>query len=645
MKYKTLILFSLFSLHLYGGEYFDRGVVRVLTEANQQQFFPYSKALCLDFVGSSSADRKKETADMNDCVMALCGSPAENDTVYVTDSNFNRYISPELKKQLAQLEPRLKKLFEKEKTQKINSLSEVEEKLKKLDFSKLESSRHQQLSARMFRPYFSESIDLKKPVGQRVSVSLKNEKNLSPEFRSELQKYISVYVTHAQSNAEVILEKGLYSEPEQRELFSEKLNEMKLKFQKVFPKVDSYEKKYMAERLESFEEELKKSVGDDLTLLLINIQNLEDQIYRYDTDVSRVPDCRGTVCEALLKDYIQSSDLLTAVARAKSSLAEQDNEKDILHCKAQIVSKLSTESEKEKAVKLVEEVKQSLRLNVLPMFSSHSRKLLEDYLKNKIITSHQNVKNALRQSQPFDQLKANYDELLARDYIPFEKNDEFVVDSVLSLVDDNEENGSNINSLCLPGLDSNAFDSFLPWTQVEKLPDDYKKMLSKLPPKDHIFVSPYSCHHELRGKSIVAHELGHALNQVFASQKISQSSAKKYKSFRKCSNENYVKFIPDRVFFSHEGDSIRTEEDTADVIAFMANPSKDDLFLCGLVKPSLDNKSYDELAFILDDGDSHSTALYRLIMEAINKNRELPVSCQRALEPVKNELRLKKCVP
>lgn len=646
MNLKTLFTVLLVSGQLYGADYFDRGVLRLLTDANQQKLQP-ENALCLNFVGKNQTEIQPSQTELNECALALCGSPSGNDSVYVTDSNFSRFLTPQIKKQLSQLEPGLKKIFEKEKARKLQGLEEVESKLKKADPARLGERQRRQLSERMFRPHFSEKIDLKKPLSERFSVEIKNEKDLSPDFKSELKKYIALYSAQVQQNPTHFLERGLYSEPEQKQMFTERLQDLKIQYDRFSERMPAYEKNDIPKRIESYLEELSNASGEDLSLALINIQNLQTEIASFNPQKSETetePDCRGDVCNKLLGDYIKNSDLIPAITRAKNELQKRGVDQQVNGCKAQMVTRLSSESDKKKAEALVNEVKAAMKKNVLPMFSSHSRKLLEDYFKNKLVTSNQNVKNIVKKAEPFEQMKAMYDSMLEMDYMPFEKNEDLVVSDALAIAD-GTENQSEISGPCPAGYESNAFDSFVSWKRVEQLPQEYKDALKHLPAKDHIFVSPYSCHHELRGKSIVAHELGHALNEVFASHKLSESSLKKYKDFRKCSNENYSEFIPDRVHQMHEGDSIRTEEDTADVFAFMTFPSQDDLFQCGLIKPSPDNQSYADLAFILEDGDTHSTALYRLIMEAVNKKKALPVSCQRALEPLKQELRLKKCAP
>jgi hypothetical protein len=141
----------------------------------------------------------------------------------------------------------------------------------------------------------------------------------------------------------------------------------------------------------------------------------------------------------------------------------------------------------------------------------------------------------------------------------------------------------------------------------------------------------------------VAHELGHAINQIFASLKLSTESAKKYKDLRKCATDNYINQAADTTIFSTPGDGIYTEEDTADLFSYMTYSDPKNLFTCALLKSSINKHNYTELGLMANEGDSHSTSFYRLILEAINKGVELPISCERSLEPMKNQLRLQKC--
>lgn len=647
MKKNSLLFFALVIGHAAAEDHFDKGVLKVLKETNQQKVIPAANALCMPYVGNTEAEKKPTSQDMNECVQALCGSPSENKSVFFTNDTFEQYVTPELKKQLNNLEPKYKKLLEREKKENLKTLGEIEAKLKNPNLSKLTIEMRRTLSYKMFAPYMVEKVDLKKPLNERYSIELKDLAGVTPEFKIELMKFKESYLPFVKNDVDKFLEKGLYSEAEQRELFKERLLKMQNSLEPIISSMGKFEQDDIPKRIQGFLSEIEKPENPDLNLTLMNIANLEGQLNYYLKDKKlgfEPPDCSGETCDNFLKKYIQDSNLIPAVQKAKTAL-ENDNQTQLMNrCKSQLVSKLSITSDQKKAEKLVNEVKAMMSKNVFSKFSAHSRKMLEDYFKKNIITSNKSLIATLSPQSPFDSLKEMSEAQLERGSESFPTSDEMALMEAANMAE-GKATSMDTSNVCMSGLESNAYDAYVAWAKVKEMPAEVRKLVSKLPPKDHIFISPFSCHHDLRGKSVVAHELGHAINQIFATQKLSTESAKSYKKIRKCATENYTEFIPDRVMNIQQGDGLRTEEDTADLFAFMTYSSPDDLFQCALIKPSFDKKNYEDLSFITDDGDTHSTGLYRLVMEAINKKKALPVSCERALETAKADLRLKKCVP
>lgn len=650
MMKKTSVIYLLFiSLPLLAGDHFDRGVLRILNEGNQQKLIPSHQSLCLNFTGTTRENLQKATAIMNECAMALCGLPEENESVFITDKNFEKYVTGEVKKQIAVLEPNLKKVLEKEKQKTIAILNELQKMISAVNPEIWSPEFKNDLSHKVLSRYLQEKIDLKKPVGERFSITLNDESlPLSPELKNELLKYKDQYIEFVKSDVNSFLEKGLYSESEQRQMAKTRLLKLQKDFEIAAPSMNKYEREDVPKRIADALKEIETVASEELSLSLINMSNIEDQVGSYlppDKVKPLKPTCESAPCNEAFKKYFKELALESSIEKTKK---EMNNpavaERQLAQCKAKIVAKLSISSDLKNAEKLMKEVKKAISKNVFSKFSSHSKKLLEDYLKNNLVMGSNKMSGLDKAKSPFEDHKAMVEASLNEQSDMYEMDEETALGSALSLAEDGWSTPES-TGVCSPKLDSNAFDTYLSYERVKLVLGENSKTLAKIPPKDQIFISPFSCNHDLRGKSVVAHELGHAINQIFHSEKLSESSAKSYKEIRKCSTDNYVEFIPDRGFLLHEGDGLRTEEDTADIIAYMAYSDGSDLFSCAMIKPSMDNKSYDDLALIYEDGDSHSTSLYRVINEAINKNRELPVSCLKALEPLKEKLRLKKCVP
>ncbi len=645
-----MLTFSIMSLFLFrlafGADNFDPGVIKLLTEANQQKLFKDSQNLCLPLLpDSQNAVKKNQEQDMNDCVIALCGMPENNPSVYITDKNFETYLTPEIKTKISSLLPKLKKIIEKEKYNRVKMLDEIQHMLKNPNPEKWSPEFRADLSYKIFAPYMVEKIDLKKPIAERLSISLKEDQTIDPEFKKVLVAYRDQFQNFARSDVDSFLEKGLYGEGESREVGKARLEKLKAVYDEAAPAMSKFEKEDVASRLESYLADLKNARGEDLSLVMINISNLEDQVGASipKQQLKPVkPSCDSSeVCSKILKNFLLNSPLLSQIESAKKQIRDPNSfQRQLNFCKAKVVAKLSVSSEQKKTLELVNEVKRQLNQKVFAHFSAHSRNILKDYFDNKIAVGNTSLDSLLGKDKSFDSFKMLIDVNLKSDYVAFPMDEENAITRAFSIA----EGGSEENlGICSPEIRLKAFDSYLAYEKVKKEDVSNKKLLEKIPRKDNIFISPFTCHHELRGKSIVAHELSHAINQVFASVKLSESSSKQFNELRKCSTENYMKFVPANAGSIHEGDALHSEEDAADVFAYMTYPEISDLFSCAMIRPSLDSQSYDELSLIEEDGEEHSTSYYRLIMEAINKNKVLPVSCQRSIEPFKEQLRFKKC--
>jgi hypothetical protein len=313
-----------------------------------------------------------------------------------------------------------------------------------------------------------------------------------------------------------------------------------------------------------------------------------------------------------------------------------------------LISKTISEADSTKSQKLFEEAKNLSIKNILPRFSEHSRKILLNYLQNSLkMTNKQIIRDNKKGSanEVLDQFKRSAEQYIQAEYITFDMD-------ISSAIKRGLEVKKNINDVdpfsdtdltCSQELGANTWDMFIPQKHI-KLAASLNNNLKPLPENDHISISDFSCNHELRGKLDVAHEIGHAINWLFLNQKLSEESSATYKKIRSCVTDNYINPTSAKTMFTHIGDSIYTEEDTADLFAIMSSPKTKELFTCSLLKPSYHNEKYLDLDFIREDGDSHSTAFTRVLLEATNRDIPLPVSCQRIITSDQPKLRFKKCL-
>lgn len=649
----TPFVVILFSISLADAQYFDPGVVRELESINEGKLpIDYSGALCA--IGASNAGTSAR--DMNDCAIALCGPPSENKSVYLTNSSFEQYITPALKKSIDKLTPELNKAID--KAQQVNQaiMAEFESKILKdgvLNTNPKEwtSDFRSNLTKTIFETSIDVTTNLKMPAGQRVQVKAMPPLGATEEFKAELKEYAKNYAYFANNNSASFMENGIYSNDEMVSIAKERLMVLKNLYNDKSKSFPDSEKSFFEAGSSGVEEMITRNIEDDIPSIFSNLEYMEEEAAKREPSLKKLiekPTCSNEdKCEKVFQDYLKNQNLPGRLAAFKQRLVDPKARKNALNsCKAQFLAAAIDSSDKDIAKEIIKDVKKEMGRNVFTQFSLHSRKILEDYFEDKIKTSQKSPKAIFAEKDVFSEFKNKLVNYANEEVGMAPVSQEVVLAQTLNISD----NESDINAFadpvspCTSAPVTNAWDSYLAHDKIKNEPKELIGGLADLPNKDHVFVSDFTCHHQLRGKSIVAHELGHAINQIFATNKLSEKSAKFYKELRDCATSNYIEFVPGSTHFFHPGDGLRTEEDTADLFAYMTFSNKADLFSCAIVKPSFNESSYLDLNLIKNDGDVHSTPLLRVIMEAINKGVTLPVSCEKVLGPARGKLRVKKCL-
>ena len=169
------------------------------------------------------------------------------------------------------------------------------------------------------------------------------------------------------------------------------------------------------------------------------------------------------------------------------------------------------------------------------------------------------------------------------------------------------------------------------------------------PRENKIYVSLFSCAFHEHGKQVLAHELAHAMSYLFAKNKLSEKSYGKYKELRKCANKRYRDKAPPAFFRpsvfpdrQHSIDTIKTEEDTADLIAHHVFQNDPTLLNCGVLKPSKNGEQYESLK-ILEPNRTQSSPLLRTVIEAIHKKKKLSPSCQQVVNLYSDRVNFEPC--
>lgn len=659
MKWTLFILIALSSVNLTYAINFDPEVINVLDDINQQDLiktYPINK--CEDqLISSVSYSPHDKNKLISDCAFALCGAPEKNRLAYSTNSNFQMYVNSEIKKELEALSPSLNQVLE--KSQK-NNLLVAQALESQLNNGKIAATPDawsewfkQQLSYDIFSKYFNPTIDLKKPIDQRYRININSSaKNLDPEFKKMLEIYTKEYENYIKNDSLMFLQKGLYTAAELKIKASQRLTHLKKIFNSKFSAMSTEDSVRISSDIFGLESAFKKNPIKGATLFYY-LESIEKRLNKVIAPniITKIknPTCsEKRACQKIYQDYLNNYNLSQVTKKFRDDINNpKAKDRALNHCKAIITARMNQNSDVKKAIQLFNEVKIDMEKNVFSKFSNHSRNLLKDYFEKKIIIAVEdfNVYGKTPTDLTLQTKQSINNYLKSKDSVLLPKTQEEVLKRILIMGDNTHDvdafmdKGSPCNSK--PQL--LASDSYVARSLIETLPPEDQVRFAKSGNNDLMFVSDFTCRNELRGKAIIAHELGHAINNIFSRFKLSAESALLYKGLRKCTTDNYIPFTPSTAKHAYPGDSINTEEDFADLFSFMTYKDNNDLFSCALLSPTRDEKQYGNLSLDLSISDVHSPNFYRLIMEMINKKTTVPVSCQKVLDSESSRFRFKKC--
>lgn len=639
----TILFLSLLNLNVAKAQYFDQGVLHVLEDANDNKIInnDFSGDLCGKLSESdivlNSFNLKR---DMQECALSLCGPPSDNKSAYITNKSFLNLVPKDLLNNINKLEPKMKKVLDESSKKVLRNMTEAQKNIRK-DISDLRpnewSSKFKvKLSKDIFGPYIDVVINLNKTIDERLKVKVNIPQDASDDFKNELILYAKKIEANSKYNLSEASDLGLYTDIEQKGLIKEKLDKMKTAFNIDKGVLSDFSKNHLDVNLKFLEEKLKDESNSKLDLLSRVMTQVEDHAekmpsYKKQFELAICSDEHK--CESLFKEYIQKQKLDEKLSLLESKTKDPTLLREsLISCKAQILADAISHGDEKKAKEIFKKAREKIELNVLSKFSAHSRKILQKELDQIL------VKSSAEAAADFDPVQ-NFNEKL--DSLNIENSDSplnFSQEASLAFALDNSEDLENFNPYLTftpcSEKKSNASDSFV---RGDVDVPFFKKMLSQYN-RSEINISAFSCSHEKTGESVVAHELGHAISHIFKNMKLSEESAAVYESLGNCVKGNYKIPLSSDLTLEH-----RMEEDFADTISAMAYPDNSVMKNCSQLEPSANETNYLNLDFIGFTDEVHSSALFRILIEATNKNVELPISCQKAFQPMKNKLRLNKC--
>lgn len=657
MKYIFLILLFSFKQSTYAID-LDPSIINILDDINQQSMIKnYANEMCnIQLISKNNYSIHTLNQLFNECAVSLCGAPTKNQVAYLSNSNFQQYVNPEIKKKLDDLTPALNQVLDKSKKNNLlvaDSLEKISNNGKVTATPELWSEWFkQELSFDIFSKYFYTTIDLNKPIDQRFALQINsNAKKLPPEFINALTLYAKEYEDYVKNDPFIFLQKGLFTISELKLKANSRLAYLKRLYVLNLSKIPTKDSIRISSDIFGVELNLKKNPVSTTSLFyyLNKVEiGLNSAVRPNLVTQTKKPTCSDKiVCQKIYQDYLDKYNLSQVIQNFKADLNNpKAKNRSLNQCKATLTAKLNQYADAKKASELFNEVKNDLDVNVFSKFSIQSRNLLNNYLANNILIVTEDYD--IYGKAPTDltlEMKQSITNYLNRNVPKLPTTQEEALKRILIMGD----NAHQVDAFMDTGSPCNskpqllATDSYVARSLINKLSKADQIRFAKGGSNDLMFVSEFTCRNELRGKAIMAHELGHAINNIFLSAALSNESTQRYKLLRKCVTDNYIQIYPSSTKNAHPGDSVYTEEDQADLLSFMIYKDNKDLFSCSFLPPTRDEMQYGKLSLDLSISEVHSTNLYRLIMDMINKEMTIPTSCQNIIDSESSRFRFEKC--
>lgn len=589
-------------------QHYDQGVMAIFDQLPSMT----TPQLSCHELSKIELDYKKndEKKDLQNCAQALCGLPKDNQTIIMKPKDFSQYADQEVLDKIKKIQPLIKKVAQKEKIEKIKALTKIQKaieskQLDNIDLTNIEEFRYSEFLTSFFEIYSVPGSDYK----NRLQAKFDIPDWMDRESREILKKHAEAAIVSINNNYSYFTMKELYSDSEIKKLLSEKIDKVE-SYIKADP---SLENSYLRKNINNVKFKLQNNSPITSFDFMFDIASMNVSKLLEKKFICQTSDC-AKFTRSYLKNTLTENKLESLLEKAK----REAEEIAINRCQAKLVANLVQTENRKKAASIFQEAKTAIIEKVLPVFSAHSRELILKELE-KIRFNGRLVRSLTEEKFMED----------ASDYLDPENSN----------TDEEEKTPAQLLSLYID-LAQNNFD--------EKLEGPCQSM-SVASPKDEwlpglqaISISDFSCIHEIKGKHIMAHELGHALSSIFSQLSISKESLESYLDMRKCVTGYYPQAAPKvGPFYKH--DNQFTEEDMADLIGNMAFRNNRDLTACSFLNSDKSSTQYNDLTLFRAGSDPHSSDLQRLLTEAIAKGNTLPYSCTKIIEQTPN-LDFKKCL-
>jgi|GEM_PF-4318365 len=627
MKILILILLSIIPV----AHAADALFLRVLSRLNNDGVLPQKTLACQ--AGGENAELVRT------CAIQLCGDSQSAPTAYITEARIEEWTQPEVMARFSEIEDVTKQLIDHGITQTQKVLAALQERLKKgkftLDPGTTTDATYENLASTWYGSFVSANVDHEKPLEERLTFEISDT-----DFTKDEKAGLVVYAEGMKEAALKNFGDGCYAELYTAE---EAATEIKARFQQFDDRMQAAitaDPAFMQEHREGIES-LRKQITVDPIASSFDVGNLYNMLKYWDIvtaqKLSQAPlwnepavlKCATAECRKGIQSLVANKDWTKLAKDVQAKLANPKlREEQLFYCRSSFAGMSLKASETERILEALPRVKASFMERVAKNFSPHSRESFANYM-NKTLNFAFGADGDSSIDTYIEYVKQN--QQAAAYEVPLATPGDVV--SELLKIQHPLMGGVNVSGYgnC-SGTGVTAWDAFIP---VQPGAEDWLPSDGD-PTKDNILISHFSCTHPAQGEQVLAHELGHALSQAFADKELSESSFVEFMRGRACAKSwsGETDLPSGSTFLSHEGDRSRTEEDNADLLAYIYAYDNPALMSCALLEPEIGGPGYVGASIanpiVLD---SHSSPLTRAIREALHKRLPLPAACQQLIGP------------
>lgn len=575
----------------------------------------------LNGVGEIACEEMTHQELAEQCLREVCGPPggvASN----VTAKNINKFLTPEQIKEFETIEAQVKSISQQRKKDYQAFINEFQKRVRDPQFSN--SSNWDENDYNYFSQFFWKYIDWQvdgtKPLAQRSQLIV-DESNLDLQLLAGVREFADLFNKNLLNDPLYSYEMGLTSFEELKEGIRKKSQQVqkKLAFKVKYDFSDYYT------QIEN---------GQNANDIITHFQTLNRVAQNYGIEViENLSNCQNQ-CQRSINQFLKKLNPQEILSSLQNSLNQTDDEDLIAECKANFIMAKQENDLQENFQRIWPEVKKGFQQNVFPKFSSHSQQLMRNYLENDL---HFYFDKPLTQDFPnLNSLLHSTPQSTALQNSP----DSFILGDLMNKHFDHEMSSyqSPIRICQTTSTPTLIWDNFMSKEALAKAPS-YQKSFHHLQ-KDNIAVSPFTCEHQKEGAGILAHELGHALSHLMSRGNMSSQSLAGYQKLRSCASAQWDLSAPARIL-KYPGDKQFTEEDTADIMSYMAVNDGKSIFSCGFIAVNQDETNY------TDDNTEpwgeHSPSLIRVLREISYKHSSPPTSCSYLMKGQQDKLGDIKC--